>query len=250
MLTGFYTAASGMLMQQRTLNVLANNMANVKTPGFRTERVVSTTFEQALLTRMEGANSAVVGSGDPIRIVEDIPTSFDPGFLETTNRPFDMAIAGEGFFVVQSENQQYLTRNGNFDLDEEGYLVLRGAGRVMGQDGEIFLDGSSNFTVTREGVILDGEGRRIDTLLIAQPTNYAQLEKFANGMYIDPNADTTPYNGEGVQVVQNTLERSNADLNQEMARAIEAQRTFQICSSMLKTIDQINDKTANRIASL
>ncbi len=239
-----------MLMQQRTLNVLSNNMANVKTPGFRVERVVSSTFEQALLTRMEGAKSAVVGSGDPIRIVEDVPTSFDPGFLETTNRPFDMAIGGEGFFVVQSENQQYLTRNGNFDLDEEGYLVLRAAGRVMGQDGEIFLDGSSNFTVSLEGVIYDGNGRRVDTLLIAQPTNYAELEKYANGMFIDPNAATAPYNGGGVQVSHNTLERSNANLNEEMARAIEAQRTFQICSSMLKSIDQLNDKTANRIASL
>lgn len=250
MFTGFYTAASGMLMQQRTLNVLANNMANVKTPGFRTERVVSTTFEQELLTRIEGGERTVIGSGDPIRIVEDVPTNFDPGYLETTNRPFDMAIAGEGFFVIQSQNQQYLTRNGNFDLDEEGYLVLRGAGRVMGQDGEIFLEGSSNFTVSREGVIYDGDGRKIDTLLIAQPTNYAELEKYANGLYVDPNADTTPYNGQGVQVVQNTLERSNADLNQEMARAIEAQRNFQISSSILKSIDQINERTANRIASL
>ncbi len=249
MLTGFYTAASGMLMQQRMLNVLSNNMANVKTPGFRIERVVSSTFEQALLTRMEKGNQAVIGSGDPIRIVEDVPTGFDPGFLETTDRPFDMAIAGEGFFVIQAENQQYLTRNGNFDLDEEGYLILRGAGRVQGQEGEIYL-GSSNFTVSREGVIYDGNQRRVDTLLITRPADYAQLQKYANGMYIDPNAEATANNPPGVQVIQNTLERSNVNLNDEMALAIEAQRAFQISSSVLKSIDQLNDKTANRIASL
>ena len=250
MLTGFYTAASGMLMQQRVLNVLSNNMANIKTPGFKTERVVSSTFEQALLTRIEQGQNTVIGSGNPIRIVEDVPTSFDPGFLETTNRPFDMAVAGEGFFVVQSENQQYLTRNGNFDLDDEGYLVLRGAGRVQGQDGDIFLDNSSNFTVSAEVVLYDGRRRRIDTLLIAQPNDYAQLEKYANGMFVDPNAETTPTNGYGVQVLQNVVERSNANLNEEMALAIEAQRTFQACSSMLKSIDQLNEKTVNRIASL
>ena len=66
MATGFYTAASGMLMQQRSLNVIANNMANASTPGYKTERVVSTTFEQELLMRQEGFQKTFIGTGDAV----------------------------------------------------------------------------------------------------------------------------------------------------------------------------------------
>ena len=126
MLTGFYTAASGMFMQQRTLNVLANNMANAATPGFKAERVVSTTFEQELLTRQERGNNGLLGKGSPVRLVQDVPSLFDPSLLKETNRPMDIAINGEGYFNIKSaDEQQYMTRNGNFDIDDEGFLVLK-----------------------------------------------------------------------------------------------------------------------------
>ena len=78
MLEGFYTAASGMLMQQRTLDVLTNNIVNAKTPGYRANRVVSTTFEQEFMTRLEQQNTGRIGVGAPIRVVAEVPTRFDP----------------------------------------------------------------------------------------------------------------------------------------------------------------------------
>ena len=118
MATGFYTAASGMLMQQRSLNVIANNMANASTPGYKTERVVSTTFEQELLVRQEGFNKTPIGTGDAVKIVEDVPTRFDESYVKVTDRPFDMAIMGEGYYLIKdSAERRYLTRNGHFDID-------------------------------------------------------------------------------------------------------------------------------------
>lgn len=261
MMTGFYTAASGMLMQQRSLNVISNNMANTKTPGFKSEQVVSTTFEQELLMRRETGNSGAIGKGAPVRIVQDVPSTFDPTFLEETGRPFDVAINGEGYFNIRSaDGQQYMTRNGGFDLDEEGYLSLRGVGRVMGRRGEISLKGSSDFTVEQDGSVYDVQGKRVDSLLITQPREGAQLAKFANGMYqVDPNPPAPPLQAGEVAPVepvvadvitltepdirQYVLEGSNSDMNKEMSLLMETQRTFQACSKALQAIDELNQKT-------
>ncbi|MCI8622841.1 MAG: flagellar hook-basal body complex protein [Provencibacterium sp.] len=258
MLEGFYIAASGMLTQQRTINVLANNMANVKTPGYKARRVLSETFEQELLIRMEKNNTQVIGAGEATRIVRDVATDFGENLLEETGRPFDMALVGPGYFNIQGENNQYLTRNGNFDVDTEGYLILEGAGRVLGEDGEIEV-GGSYFTVSEDGVVMDSEGSELGRLLITDPQaagNGEQegaadlpLVQQANGLYtVTEGVENTP--ATGYSVYQKVLERPNLDLNREYTLVMEAQRSFQSCANALKIIDGINQKTATQIASI
>lgn len=251
MFSGFYTVASGMLTQQRALNVQANNVANINTPGFKSEDVVCTTFQQQLLTRIEGGQQTYIGKGSPIRLVEDVASRFDASMLEETGRPFDVAIAGEGYFNVMVGERRMLTRNGNFDIDEEGYLVLRGAGRVQGESGDLQVDGA-NFTITGEGEVLNARGRRIDDLLLSRPAEGTTLEKFTNGLYVVPQGqeETALEEVDGVYIIQNCIERSNVDMNRELTTVIETQRNFQSCNNALKTIDQMNQKTANMIASL
>lgn len=251
MLGGFYTAASGVLMQERTLNVLSNNMANVKTPGYRAERVISTTFEQALMTRQERGNTAVVGRGTPIRILQDVMTDFDNSSLEETGRPFDMAINGEGFFNIQTTDEepvQYLTRNGNFDIDPEGFLVLRGVGRVLGEKGEIQVK-DSNFVVDLDGTVYSSQNKVLDKLLVTAPAPEIQVEKATNGLYtVEDFTANVPVTTSAIE--QKVLERPNIDLNREYTLAMEAQRAFQTCSQALKMIDTINQKSVSQIASL
>ena len=131
MLRGFYTAAAGILVQERTLDVLTNNMANARTPGFRASRVVTTSFEHELLTRIEGANTGRIGKGVPMRRVDDVLVKFDPNSLEETFRPYDMALDGVGYFNIQTEDgaTQYLTRNGSFDVDD---MLLNTIGGALG----------------------------------------------------------------------------------------------------------------------
>lgn len=246
MLSGFYTAASGMLQQQRKLNVLSNNMINSRTPGFRAERVTSSTFEQEL-SRQEQGNKTKIGAGAPIAILQDVQTVFDPSYLENTDRPYDIAINGDGFFNIDGGDKQFLTRNGNFDIDSEGYLVLKNVGRVLGQSGAIQV-GSSNFKVDKNGIVYDAEGEELDTLLITQPQDLTKLEKYSNGMYVDSASQASQV--ENAKVEQNAIERSNVDLNRELTLVMEAQRSFQACSTILKGLDEINQKTANQIAGL
>ena len=261
MLAGFYTAASGILMQQRTLNVLTNNAANSKTPGYRAERVVSQTFDHELLVRMEGGTETAVGSGSPIRIVRDVPVDFEMSSLKETGRPFDMALVGEGYFNISVAAQQdaqgqetepaqiYLTRNGSFDVDEEGFLILPGVGRVLGQQGEIQIEGSAYITVEQDGTIRDSEGVLIDTLQITMPAQDVPLEKAANGLYYvtDQANNTVIYDA---AVYQGQLEQPNIDVNRELSLVMEAQRAFQSCSQALKIVDAMNQKSSSEIAAL
>lgn len=239
MLTGFYTAASGILVQQRNINEVGNNMTNSQTVGYRSRRVVQSTFEHNLLTRYENGRYTRIGEGDPATLVDVVETNFNENSLEETEYPYDMALVGGGFFNIQGEGRQFLTRNGNFNIDDEGYLVLDGVGRVLGESGDLYI-GGSNFRVTEEGYVFDQNNRYVDRLLITQPTENSQIYKFDNGMFIADNVE----NYENPTVYQNTLERSNVDMNQEYTRLIEAQRCLQACATALSTVDNINAKSA------
>jgi flagellar basal-body rod protein FlgF len=248
---GFYTAAAGMLTQQRTINVLANNLLNHDTPGFRSERVVTTTFEQEMLTRIENGNTAVIGRGSPLRIMDQVVSDFGSGILEQTDRPFDFAINGEGYFAIQGTDNVYLTRNGNFKLDGEGYLELEGIGRVLGKNGEIYI-GSSDFDVTSDGYIYDGYGNRVNRLFIVSAQQAEGLQRTENGLYIAEEAlDFGEANmPEGTEIMQYFLEKSNVNINRELSLIMEAQRNFQALSKILQGMDEINRKSATQIASL
>lgn len=251
MLRGFYTAASGILVQERTIDVLTNNMANAKTPGFRASRVVSTTFDHELLTRIEGASTGRIGTGSPMRRVEDVLVNFSPNSLEETFRPYDMALDGVGYFNIQTEDgaTQYLTRNGSFDVDDNNQLVLPGHGLVMGENGPIQLL-TSDFTVESDGNIYDATGELVDRLLITIPPEGAELEQVENGLFTVPDMAANLPVDATTKVVQSWLERNNIDLNQEYTMVMEAQRAFQACSSALQIIDKIDQKAASQIAAL
>ncbi len=248
MLQGFYTAASGMLMQQRGLNVIANNLANAKTPGYKTNRLLSTTFEQTLLTRFEKYNTGGVGTGEPARIVSEVADALTMAGLLETNRPFDIGLNGQGFFNIQADDGNiYLSRDGQFDLDDEGYLILRGKGRVMGTDGALFI-GTSNIDVNMQGQIHNSvTGAYLGQLAVTHPGEDAVFEQQRNGMY-------TTNLGAGAQVanpraVQGYLEQSNVNLTEEMTAMMMAQRNFETASRSLQMIDSTYQKAVN-IASL
>ena len=166
MLAGFYTAASGLLVQQRNINVIGNNMTNSQTVGFRTQRLVQSTFEHDYLTRYENGVYEYIGEGDPATLVDVVETNFDYASLEDSDFPYDMALVGDGYFNIQGQNRQYMTRNGNFNIDEEGYLVLEGIGRVLGENGTLQI-GGSDFTVTQDGYVFDNQNQYVDKLLIS-----------------------------------------------------------------------------------
>lgn len=245
MLSGFYTAASGMLMNQRRLNTIANNMANMNTPGYQARKLVGTDFETELL-RQQGNRKTQIGTGAPIAVVAEEAIDFTQGNYNPTNRPYDLAINGAGFFTVQGEDGERLTRNGNFDRDAEGYLVLNGVGRVLGTNGAIRVD-SAFFSVGPAGGVYGADGALIDQLRIVEPDDYGNLVPGENAAYTMNGGQTTRVFPE---IQQGILEESNVSLNAETTAAMAAQRAFQTCGKALSIVDQMNQKTASEIGKI
>ncbi len=239
MLTGFYTAASGLLTQQRNINVIGNNMTNAGTPGYRGERVVTSTFDQDYLVRVDSDINTYIGTGSQVTVVEDVPVDYNPSSLKESTSPFDCAIVGEGYFNIQGEERVYITRNGNFDVDTEGYLILPDYGRVIGKDGFIQTNGS-HFTVHGDGTVVNENDEVIGQLEITVPAENTTPVKYNNALfYCEDTVEANEFT-----VYQNTLERSNIDMNQEYTRLMEAQQAFKACSNALTIVDTMNAKAA------
>jgi len=251
MLRGFYAAANGMFMSQKALDVSANNMANISTRGFKAERAVNTIFKEEFLYRQNGAAGVKenIGTIGTLTTVEQVKVNFNESSITESSRPYDMSIIGEGFFNIETEDgTRLLTRNGSFDVDVEGYLVLPGAGRVLGENGPLRVLGS-DFVVTNDGEVFDGQGNVVGNILITQPPDETELLKRENGMYQlnDLNAQTQLVDA---SVQQYSVENSNINLNEEFSLVMEMQKSFEACSRALKSIDQINGKTVSEIARI
>lgn len=247
MFSGYYTVASGMLASQRNLDTIGNNLVNIQTPGYR-EKVVNSAFEMELMTRRESIGNEVLGDGigHVAAIVDNSITLFDGGTLKDTGRNLDTAINGEGFFnITAADGSTYLTRNGGFDLDEEGYLILPGYGRVLGENGAIKIN-TSDVGFLSDGTIQNADGEEIGRLLISAPADYADLVRDNNGMFTTANQLPAAQN---YQLLSKRLELSNVDMNKEMTNLLDAQRAFQSCSSALQIVDALNRK-AQQIAAL
>lgn len=249
MLSGYYTIASGMLASQRNLDTIGNNLINIQTPGYRGERVLNSAFELELMTRRESTGNTVLGDGmgQVAAVVDDSVTMFDSGLLSDTGRALDVAINGNGFFnIAAADGTTYLTRNGGFDLDEEGYLILPGYGRVLGDNGEIQVN-TSDLSFLSDGTIQNTDGQTLGRLLITAPVDYADLTRNTNGMFTSENQTGQAQNFE---VVSQRLELSNVSMNREMTSLLDAQRSFQSCSSALQIVDALNRKAAQQIAAI
>lgn len=251
MLSGYYTIASGIKTREKEIETIGNNLINARTPGYRAERVVAKSFEKELLVRKEQnkLNTMGVPAMATGVVVGEKVTNFDSGLLKSTEGALDFAIQGEGYFNVSGERgRTYLTRNGKFDIDNEGYLVLPEAGRIVGENGMPIKVTSSDFSIKDNGTILDKNGKTLGKLLISAPAANKKLEMNANGLYIKPNG--TPTVTKGYEIKRGYQELGNIDMNQEMTSLMEAQRGFQSCSAALQIVDGINRKAASELGSL
>lgn len=187
------------------------------------------------------------GIGSPVATIQSGKTLFQPGTIEATNRSLDVAINGDGFFnIIGEDGTTNLTRNGGFDLDTEGYLVLPGVGRVLGSSGYIKASGTG-IEIASDGTVTSPKGAVLGKILVTSPADYATMERTNNGMFTFSGAAPVSTN---YQLLQNSLEKSNVNLNVELTNLVAAQRAFQSCSSALTIVDTLNRRAAQQIAAL
>lgn len=205
------------------LDVISQNVANMRTTGYRTERL-KTDFRTGIL--------------DPAPVL-----SMADGSLDLTGRPLDLAIHGPGFFVVDVDGREMLTRDGQFHIDANQQLVDASGHPVLGQSGPISLSRDS-VHVSAAGEIVEGS-KTIDRLRVVAIAMPDALREAGDGLYTYAGPPA-PWSG-GIH--QGALERSNVDASTEMVRMMELTRHAQSVQRALQAYDQAMQFGVNHIGN-
>lgn len=247
MLQGLYNLTSGVLTQNRNLNVVSNNMVNITSPGFKKDTMLSSNFKEEMLYRSSNKGKGEpreIGASSKIRTAQETRTNFEQGSFEETGNALDLALAGNGFFEIQGQAGMMYTRNGSFILDNEGYLSLPGAGRVMGQNGPILLN-DDQVQIDFSGDITDRNGINLGKIRVVDFENVESLQKNKAGCFTGGN----PQRIQG-SMLQNTIEKSNVSVVNEMTAMMSSQRAIQSAAQVIKIYDQMLGKATTEIGRL
>jgi flagellar basal-body rod protein FlgF len=219
-----YIGLSKQVVLQENMNIIANNVANINTPGYRGQNMIFTEYIE-----------------DPRFMKEDIAMVLDygqyqktdPGAIKITENPLDLALVGNGFFGVQTPNGVQYTRAGNFTVDANG--ILRTAtGMAVADDGggEITIPGDAKeIRIDKTGVISTDQGQ-IAKLMVVEFANDQELDPAGNGLY---RTDAAAIPSEKTAVLQGKLEGSNVQAVVEMTRMIQVSREYQAVQNMMQS---------------
>jgi flagellar basal-body rod protein FlgG len=252
------TAASGMVAQQRMIDVIANNLANVNTTAFKRSRA---SFQDVLYETLQGEAVVNYQSNDtiaPVQVgrgvrVAAVSRFHQQGSLQQTDRPFDLAIAGDGFFQIQRpDGTMAYTRDGSFTLSSNGALVTSDGYLV--QPGVTIPPDSAEVNIAPNGIVSVVSGSadaqpveigKIDLVRFANPTG---LEALGENLYRETVASGQPITGQAQdngfgRIVQGNLESSNVEIVVEMTDMIAAQRAYEINAKAIRTTDEMMQST-------
>src|SRR3989339_2159687 len=249
-----YVAATGLsAMEEEILNI-TNNLANAKTVGFKKGRAemeslfyVEKSFKDMLYEEISGSENTPVNVeyGTGVRIAST-PKDHTQGAIEVTNNPLDLAVQGEGFFVVRMpDGSPAYTRAGNFRVDDAGNLVNPN-GRIL-EPGVVIPSDTTSVTISQDGTIMIARNNEKDLtevgqLTLARFTNKAGLKSLGQNIYQMTEASGEPVlgvaNADGYgSINQYSLEQSNVDVISEMMRMVMAQRVFDTVTKAVQSYE-------------
>lgn len=248
MIRGLYTSASGMLAESVRNDVTANNLANANTTGYKKDTAIIASFPDMLLYRLNDQRKGevqppAIGKLGTGALVDEVITDHGEGQLKETSSFFDLAIAGDGYFTVETPAGQRYTRNGSFSLNRDGYLVTNQGYYVLGQAGRIRADGE--FKVDNNGNVFVNGGQT-DTLRIVTFADPRQLTKIGDTLF------TAAQQGDqtNARVVQKYLETSNINPITEMVNMIAIMRAYEANQKAIQAHDSTLDKAVNSVGSV
>jgi flagellar basal body rod protein FlgG len=235
---GLYISAEGAAAQSRRLEVIANNMANTDTVGFKQDvPTFQARFAEAIqLGEASPGDQSINNIGGGVKLY-DVTTNFAEGQFAATNRDLDVAINGKGFFHVRGDDgKPYLSRAGNFTTDAKGRLVTSdGQMPVLDQqNSEIVISDETPWYMTPDGFIVqDGNAKAFG---LSAPKSLDELQKVGNNLF-RPNGKVEPVPLEDRSVRQGFLELSGSNPINQMMAMIESTRGFEANSRMIQAQD-------------
>ena len=250
MVKGFYNLTSGMASQGHRLDVIANNMTNISTAGYKAEHYTDRTFDEVMVSRIgniiKSPYQTLETYQSHILAPDHLYTDFSQSSFEETDLPLDFAIEGEGFFAIQTVDGVAYTRAGSFTLDNEGYLCLSELGRVLDREGNPIQLPTDKLEADQDGNLSTSGGEYLATLGVFMFEDNGELERTPYGLFT----------GEGAQVNEQAVirhkgvERSNVNMIKEMVNMMTTQRALQSAAQMSKIYDQIINRAVNDIGRL
>lgn len=230
---------------RRELDVISNNVANMNTTGFKSEQIVFNEFVSP------NARADTFPQGDrKLSFVQDRATwhDFSGGAVQTTGAETDVAIDGEGFFVVEGPDGPRYTRNGAFQINASGELVTNEGRRVLSNAGPIqFAPTETNLSIGKDGTIATSEGQR-GRLRVVRFDSLQTLEKDGSSTF---RTTATPTDAAtSTRLIQGAVEKSNVKPVLEMSRLIEVSRAYTSISSLLDKQDEVRRSAIERLADV
>ncbi len=245
---GMYISAEGAKAQADRLDVIANNVANANTVGFKPEvPIFQARFSEAIQQGQASPGDGSINNiGGGVKLIETA-TDFAEGEIKNTDNPLDLAIAGKGFFHVRGDDgTTLLTRAGDFAINAEGMLVTRDENRaVLDQSNtEIELDPVNPWTVTSDGYLLQGDNAF--ALGLSQPKSFDDMVKVGENLFRPGGqVDVVPLEERNVR--QGFLELSVANSVRQMMDMIETTRAFEANTRMIQNQDSTLGTLISRV---
>ena len=228
----------------RELDVLANNLANLSTTGFKRDAVA---FESYLMPVAQADSFQSADRQLAFVLDRGVHHDFSSGGLKLTGNELDAAIQGEGFFVVQTPQGERYTRSGAFARNAQGELATSEGDRVLGDRGPItFAAEDQAVTIAADGTVSTSQGVR-GRLRIVRFENPQRLEKAGTGLFASGEA---PLPAPEARVAQGALEGSNVQGIAEMARLLEVSRSYQNLSALLQRGDELRRTAIERLGQV
>ena len=226
-----------MYNEQKRLDVIANNIANATTTGYKSDALISRSFEDMLISRTNDAQIALkvkeVGPFNTGIHVDSVVTDFKCGSMVNTGKTTDVGINTDGFFTVETPQGVRYTRDGAFALNSEGVLVNQDGFPVMGENGEITL-ASDVFVIKQNGEIMQDD-QMIDRLLITDFDDYVMLRKESGNLY--QNTGANEIEPEKMDIRQGFLESSNVNIMDNLVDMMTVYRNYETNQKMIQTMD-------------
>lgn len=257
MLRGLYTSWTGMVNEQKRLDVISNNLANSATLGYKQESVSSQSFDKMLTLKIRDGSQAyhnqAIGTMSLGVKVGEVYTDYSQGSIRNTGGNFDLALSGNGFFTISytnsnGETSTRYTRDGSFQVTKDGVLVDSEGNKVQGQGGDIHIDtDAKNISIDRDGTITV-DGTIVDRLKITDFEDYDYIVKVGDNMYTvvdgatEKNADAS--------VLQGYTEQSNVNVVSEMVDMITITRAYEANQKVIQSMDTMLDKAVNQVGRL
>ena len=250
MVRGLYTAYTGLVNQQKRLDVVSNNLANATTTGFKKEGVTTQSFDSVYGIKIKDATVGYmnqnIGSMSLGAKIGETYRSWDQGSLRNTDSNYDFALSGKGFFSISftnkaGETSTLYTRDGSFQMNQEGYLVTKDGDYVLGESGDPILlpTDASQLSVDSTGAIY-ADGQYVDTFALVDFEDYNYLEEYGENLYRAVDGATEQDCTATVQ--QGYLEASNINVVSEMVDMIAVAREYESGQKVIQAIDEMLGK--------